>query len=85
MLTSISATDKVSSHTGTPNGRRTIIATGEVNGMRESQKAAVPEGLSITNGRHTIAIIMGMVTGRVNCCPSVSASIREPIAPKSEA
>ena len=74
-----------SCHTGTPKGILTIMATGEVNGITESQKAAEPEGFSITIGRETIAIIIGMVTGSVNCCPSVSMSISEPMAPKSDA
>ena len=79
--TIIQITERHNSQIGTPKGIRIIIATGEVNGIIESQNATSPEGFSITIGIHTIVIIIGIVIGNVNCCPSVSVSIREPIAP----
>lgn len=82
---SISITERPNSQIGTPNGMRIIMIIGDVKGIIDSQKAIEPAGFSITTGIATIAIIIGMVAGSINCCPSVSVSISEPIAPKIEA
>lgn len=49
------------SHTGTPKGRRDIIAMGEVNGITDSQNASAVLGFWIIDIEAMIPIITGMV------------------------
>ena len=67
-------------HAGTPNGILAIIATGEVNGIIDSQNAIGPSGLFVTVMLPYIPIIKGKIAKRVNCWVSVSLSTAEPIA-----
>lgn len=69
----------------TPKGSRTIMATGEVKGMSESQVAKLPDGLAIIEGTQSNANNSGTVRGKVNCCESVSMSDSAPAAAKNEA
>ena len=50
----------------------------------DSQKATVPEGSFKIIGKQSMAIIRGIVIGRVNCWASVSTSINAPTAPNKE-
>ena len=77
--------ERIISQVATPNGILTIIATGAVKGIIESQNAIELVGLSLNIGKQIIAKIKGIVIGRVNWLPSVSISISDPIAPNKEA
>ncbi len=73
--------EQTSCHAGTPKGIRTIITTGEVSGIIDSQKAIGPSGLFTTAElANTNEKISGMVTGNINCCVSDSLSTAEPMA-----
>ena len=72
--------ERISSHAGTPEGSRTIIAMGDVSGIIESQKANAPSGFIEIFGTNTMAKISGMVIGIVYCCESDSLSTTEPVA-----
>ena len=77
----INAPDRNNCQSGTPNGTRTIIATGAVNGIIDSQKAKELSGLLIKNANDNIYVnSRGKVIGNINCCVSVSLSTAEPTA-----
>ena len=57
--------------------KATPIPTGMLKKVRSMQ--------FIMAGKKSMGITRGMVIGRVNCCPSVSASSNEPTAANSEA
>ena len=73
--THVAATNVISSmaadihtcHIGKPKGRRTIIATGDVNGITDSQNAKLPLGDATMRGISIMASNSGMVIGSVNC------------------
>lgn len=67
-------------HAGTPNGIRAIMATGEVNGIMESQNPSGPSGLLMMVKLPYIPSVSGMIANKVNCCVSVSLSTAEPMA-----
>ena len=69
---------------GTPNGILAIIATGEVNGIIESQKPSGPSGLFIIVKLPYIPKVSGIIAKRVNCWVSVSLSTADTIAAYSE-
>ena len=58
--------ERIISQVATPNGILTIIATGAVKGIIESQNAIELVGLSLNIGKQIIAKIKGIVIGRVN-------------------
>ncbi len=70
---------------GTPKGIRAIITIGEVKGIIENQKAIELSGFCMVPMATIRASIIGIVTGSINCCVSVSLSTAEPIAAKTEA
>ena len=77
--------DSANSQAGTPNGTRTIITIGDVNGMIDIQNATAPSGFLSTTEYYMIKeMISGIVIGIMNCCVSVSLSTAAPIAPKRE-
>ncbi len=59
--------ESTSSHAGTPEGSRIIIAMGEVSGIMESQKAKVPSGFVEMLGKKMMANNKGRVMGIVYC------------------
>ena len=65
---------------GTPYGILSIIATGDVNGIIDSQILKLLLGALAMAVEHTMAIIRGIEIGSVNCCESVSLSQAEPVA-----
>ena len=67
-------------HIGTPNGILAIIATGDVNGIIDSQKAKGPSGLFIMLKLPYKLSISGKIANNVNCWVSVSLSTAEPTA-----
>src|SRR5690606_29733316 len=75
------ANDKAISHIGTPNGTRTNMAIGEVNGIILNQNASGPCG-SLTNTPNDRMYVNsnGIVMGSINCCVSVSLSTADPTA-----
>lgn len=75
-------TDTAASQMGTPNGILIIIATGEVNGITESQVASDPDGSLIIAGIIIITNIRGIVIGSENCCAFVSTSTNAPTPAK---
>lgn len=59
------------------------MATGEVNGIMESQNETLLLGSSNTKINNPIyATNKGMVTGNINCCASDGLSTAAPIAAK---
>ena len=76
--------DKIISQLSIPNGRRTIITTGDVKGIMLIQKANDPDGLSITGSIRINDKISGIVTGKINCWVSASESTADPTAAKRE-
>ena len=80
--TNNSTIERLTCHPGTPKGMRNIMAMGEVNGMIESHVAKLPEGSLSIAGRNRKVSNNGMVSGRVNCCESVSLSVMAPTAAK---
>src|SRR4051812_48504009 len=68
-----------------PKGIRISITIGDVNGIMESHLATVPFGSLMTLANENMAIISGMVMGKVNCCVSASTSAAEPMAAKTDA
>ena len=77
----ISAILSTNSQVGTPKATLAIMATGEVNGMIDSQKLTVPSGSGMTNMKvPKNPMIMGKVIGKVNCCASEILSTAEPTA-----
>ena len=66
--------------TGTPKGILAIIATGEVSGIIDNQKAIGPSGLLIKPKLPYIPSINGKIPIMVNCWVSVSLSTAEHIA-----
>jgi hypothetical protein len=73
------------SYSGTPDGRRMSMATGEVSGIMDIQRAKEPFGFSAMGIIIMIVNINGMVTDKRNCCESVSASTAEPTAAYNDA
>ena len=77
--------DNATCQYATPNGKRAIIAIGEVNGIIESHTANDPLGFEMINGSRIIGKNNGSVTGIINCCVSVSWSDIAPMPAKSAA
>ena len=84
-VTNSSTAESAICHIGTPKGMRNSMATGEVNGISESHTDKEPEGALSMAGTSSMVSINGTVTGRVNCCKSVSLSTNDPMAANSEA
>lgn len=72
--------DRAICQAGTPKGILAIMATGEVNGMMDSQKPSGPSGLFIKEKLPYMPSIKGRIANKVNCCVSVSLSTAEPMA-----
>ena len=75
--------DRSSCDKGTPEGKRMSIATGEVKGIIDIQRAKLPPGDSEMGINNMIVNNNGTVIGSVNCWESVSLSAAEPTAAKS--
>ncbi len=58
---------------------------GEVSGIMEHQNESELSGFCIVPIATINASIIGMVTGSINCCVSVSLSTADPIAAKTDA
>ena len=70
---------------GTPNGIRAIITMGEVSGIIEHQNESGLSGFCMVPIATIKPSMIGMVTGSINCCVSVSLSTADPIAANTEA
>jgi hypothetical protein len=70
---------------GTPNGILAIITMGDVRGIIENQKEIELSGFCIVPIATKSPRMIGIVTGSINCCVSVSLSTAEPIAANIEA
>ena len=72
--------DNNNSHIGTPNGKRTIMTIGDVNGKMEKNCAMLLSGSLIMFCAMIKLKMSGIVTGKINCWVSASLSTAEPIA-----
>ena len=79
-VTNSSATDVTTCPIGTPNGMRSIMATGEVNGIIDNQILIELSGAFAIMVEHTIGMMRSIEMGVTNCWVSVSLSTAEPTA-----
>ena len=84
-VTIIKPIDNAICQCGGSKGIRAIITIGEVNGISEHQKESELSEFCIVPIATINANIIGIVTGSINCCVSVSLSTADPIAAKTDA